>query len=407
MGSEGRIKVGIFFNARQEQGGLYQYALTLVDCLAQYAPEFEYILVHATLEPLPLSISAKNWHVLELPKPAVQFRMALELVLFHISRAGIHLPFTLIPAYPQINKADVDVMIYVKPTPHVFQWRYPAIFPIHDLQHRLQRQFPEVSAKGEFKRREILYKESIKHAQAILTDSETGKEDVIQLYGTAEKLIHALPYIAPTFRDTSESGVTFETLQAKLGIPEGYFFYPAAFWPHKNHIRLIQSIRQMADQHGVKIPLVLSGSKKREYDDLVLLAESLGLRDVILFVGFVSDDELLLLYQHALALVMPTFFGPTNIPILEAWQAGCPVITSDIRGIREQVGDAGLLVNPLNVQAMADAMWRVFQEPQLRHKLVEKGKSRVQSWTPEMFGRRLAEIIQQICQKKFPPDLNQ
>ena len=397
MGAESRIRVGIFFNARQEQGGLYQYALTIVDCLARYAPKHEYVLYRATLENLPLDIQLSNWKIVDLPKRALKLRMGLELALFYLSKVSIHIPFGLIPTYSTIDDDHVDLMIYVKPTPHVYQWRYPAIFPIHDLQHRLQRQFPEVSEKGEFNRREILYTNSIKHTQAILTDSETGKADVMNLYGANGEMIYTLPYIAPTFRDAG--GNPFSIIKQMYQLPDEYFFYPAAFWPHKNHARLIEAIKVLEEQYQVQVCLVLSGSKKREYDNLVLLADKLGIKERVRFIGFVDEDDLLAIYKHALALVMPTFFGPTNIPILEAWQADCPVITSNLRGIREQVGDAGLLVDPLNAQEIADAMWRLSTHPELRQQLIDKGKNQIQAWTPALFGRRLAEIIRLTYQK--------
>jgi glycosyltransferase involved in cell wall biosynthesis len=80
--------------------------------------------------------------------------------------------------------------------------------------------------------------------------------------------------------------------------------------------------------------------------------------------------------------------------VLEARAAGCPVIKSDIRGIQEQVGNAGLLVDPLDVQAIATAMWHIYTQPELSKELVHKGTERVNAWTPQQFGRRLAEIIQ-------------
>jgi glycosyltransferase involved in cell wall biosynthesis len=100
-------------------------------------------------------------------------------------------------------------------------------------------------------------------------------------------------------------------------------------------------------------------------------------------------------YSHALALVMTTFFGPTNIPVLEAWAASCPVITPNIRGIREQVEDAGLLVDPGDVPAIAEAIWTIYSDSELRKKLINKGLHRVQEWTPEKFTSSLSAFIKQ------------
>jgi glycosyltransferase involved in cell wall biosynthesis len=393
MGTARRLRVGIFFNARQEQGGLYQYALTLVDCLHRHIPEFDYRLYHATLEEFPLRLTGTNWQYRKLSDHAIKLRWVPEAVLLSATRLGINIPLPLIPEFPEIRKDPLDVMIYVKPGVHPFQWKPKAIFPIHDLQHRLQPEFPEVSKNGEYRRREYLYGKSIPQASAILTDSETGKEDVMQCYRADPERIFVLPYIAPTFRSSQMTSESLQHVRLKYVLPPRYLFYPAAFWKHKNHARLIQAVAILANEQNTRIPLVLAGSKRVEYDRLVPLVASLGIQDLVHFVGYVPDDDLAALYHQALALVMPTFFGPTNIPILEAWAAECAVITSDLRGIREQVGDAGLLVNPRSERAIAAAIWSLCESPRLRQELIQRGKLRAGQWTSEQFAQKLAEAI--------------
>ena len=91
-------------------------------------------------------------------------------------------------------------------------------------------------------------------------------------------------------------------------------------------------------------------------------ASDLGLESQIRYGGYVPDEDMSGLYAGAVALTMPTFFGPTNIPVLEAWAYGCPVLTSDIRGIREQVGDAGVLVDPRSIESIADGIYQAVEQ---------------------------------------------
>jgi len=91
--------------------------------------------------------------------------------------------------------------------------------------------------------------------------------------------------------------------------------------------------------------------------------------------------------------VMPTFFGPTNIPILEAWASGCPVITSDIRGVRDQAGEAAVLVNPRSVDAIADGIYQVWTNEALRRRLIENGRERLNAYTFDDFCERLRAIL--------------
>ena len=101
------------------------------------------------------------------------------------------------------------------------------------------------------------------------------------------------------------------------------------------------------------------------------------------------------LYAEAAALVMPTFFGPTNIPVLEAWALGCPVLTSDIRGIREQVRDAAMLVDPRSIESLADGISRLWTDERLAQALARRGRRRLAAYTPADYRRRLIEILEE------------
>jgi glycosyltransferase involved in cell wall biosynthesis len=107
----------------------------------------------------------------------------------------------------------------------------------------------------------------------------------------------------------------------------------------------------------------------------------------------VPDEDMSSLYGGAVALVMPTFFGPTNIPVLEAWAFGCPVLTSNIRGIREQVEDAAVLVDPRSTEAIAHGIHRLWTDEDLRRTLADQGQQRLATYTPDDYRQRLIEIL--------------
>jgi glycosyltransferase involved in cell wall biosynthesis len=177
-------------------------------------------------------------------------------------------------------------------------------------------------------------------------------------------------------------------------------FYPAQFWPHKNHARLIQALGLLKQQHRLEIPVVFCGSysgeiRERTFRSLMCLAVELGVEEQIHHLGYVPDEDMSGIYSEAAGLVMPTFFGPTNIPILEAWAFGCPVLTSDIRGIREQVQDAGILVNPRCVESVADGIYRIWTDQTLASDLVMRGAQRLASYTPDDYRRRLVAILEE------------
>ena len=128
-----------------------------------------------------------------------------------------------------------------------------------------------------------------------------------------------------------------------------YLLYPAQFWSHKNHATLLRALALLPEY-----TLACVGSDKGYLDHVRGLARELGVLDRVRFLGFVETDELVALYRGAHALVYLSFFGPENLPPLEAFALGCPVVQADVAGAREQLGDAALLVPPTDPRAVAD-----------------------------------------------------
>ncbi len=295
----------------------------------------------------------------------------------------------------------IELVIFPQPHPWSFQAGVPSIVAIHDLQHRLQPEFPEVSADGEWERREYLFRNCAAHATAILVDSEVGRNHVrlfYGAYGASDDRLHVLPFLPASTMPRHVSEAARAAVRQRHGIPDAYIFYPAQFWTHKNHARVIEALEQIRNNHGIEIPAVFCGShagaaRERHFELLMSMAARCGVADQIKILGFVSDDELAALYAGARALVMPTFFGPTNIPVLEAWAMGCPVLTSDIEGVREQAGNAALLVDPRRVDEIAGGILRMWNDEELRRTLSARGTERLASYGPADFHARLREAL--------------
>lgn len=184
----------------------------------------------------------------------------------------------------------------------------------------------------------------------------------------------------------------------KYGLPKRYIFYPAQFWAHKNHLRLIEALSLIRQEKGLEIPAVFVGSKKNAYKRTWGKIADLGLSKQIIYLGYVTDEDMVGLYKNAQALVMPTFFGPSNIPPLEAFLLECPVVTSDVPGIREQVGDAAILVDPASPPSIAEAIVDIWSDEALRQELIRKGRTRLDSWRPEQFSSTFQDMITRLFQ---------
>jgi glycosyltransferase involved in cell wall biosynthesis len=306
----------------------------------------------------------------------------------------------------RLRKLGIELMIYGYPTAKSFETGLPFVMPIHDLQHRLQLEFPEVSAGGEWERREYLYRNACRYGLSLLADSGIGKEDILQLYGEyiGPDRVEVLPF-PPIHRPRWDNrALAIARARATYGLPERYFFYPAQFWPHKNHLRIVRALAALKASSGTQIAVVFSGSctgeiREHTFRTVMSTASEVGVAEQITYLGYVPDADMPAIYSGAEALIMPTFFGPTNIPVLEAWTAGCPVLTSNIRGVREQAGAAALLVDPASIEAIAAGMRELWTNEVLRTDLIRTGLSRVVQFSREAFFARFQSIVRSAGQR--------
>jgi glycosyltransferase involved in cell wall biosynthesis len=138
---------------------------------------------------------------------------------------------------------------------------------------------------------------------------------------------------------------------------------------------------------------VLVGSDKGNENYIRKLISTWELSSHVHILGFVPSDDMAALYQNAFALTFMTFFGPDNLPPLEAFAIGCPVIASNVSGAREQLGDAALLVDPKSPEQIADAIFTLYNSPDLRKTLIDRGSERAQQWTGLDFIRGIFSVL--------------
>lgn len=388
-------KIGLFLDATPHHGGTFQYNKMILDAISSLPTDRYSIVVGYT------SSQGMNNKKIGDPKtvfiPRGFWGRAFGLVwrLVGLPMGGWR---KICPHFHPVAKTllreHCDLWIFPSQDGWSYQVPVPALVSILDLMHRYERQFPEVSARGEYFLRERHYRNICRWAKGILVDSEVGKQHVVESYGVAPERVHVLPYVAP---ESVSSCKAPENFDARYQLPEKFIFYPAQFWEHKNHKRLIQAVGRLKESIP-DIKVVLVGSKKNAYPSAVRLAEDLNVSRDVIFLGYVPDEDLPEIYRRARALIMPTFFGPTNIPPLEAFAIGCPTAISGIYGIPEQVGDAALLFHPESVTEIAEGIRRLWFDDDLCAELVEKGKEKAAKWGQPQFNDRLREIIEQILE---------
>ena len=141
------------------------------------------------------------------------------------------------------------------------------------------------------------------------------------------------------------------------------------------------------------ICLVLVGSEKNAKQEIVEYIQSQGLDDNVIIKGFVSDAQITYLYRHAIGMVMPSYFGPTNIPPLEAMALGCPVAVSSKYAMPEQVGNAGLLFNPDSPLEISECIYKIWKDVNLREQMIKLGFEQIRKWTSDDFKNKILDIV--------------
>jgi glycosyltransferase involved in cell wall biosynthesis len=387
------MKVGVFLEDFSPQvGGGYTIQGDIFESLVGLLPESRHSFAVICRDPNKLAPLVANNPIELIPFPgktseralakvsrnltALRNRRAAQTRLDEVARAhGIELIW-----FVGAEGMTVDV---------------PYLAVVWDLQHRLQPWFPEVSANGQWDHRERFYAKFLRRAVFIIAGTDAGRNEIVNFYGIPAERIRILPHPTPRFALDPPTGDDDAVLKG-YGLKPGYLFYPAQFWPHKNHINLLSAVNLLEEKYSVKLDVVFAGSDKGNGDYVRRMAGSLGLDGRVHFLGFVSQAELAALYRNALALAYVSFFGPENLPPLEGFALGCPVIAADVSGAREQLGKAALFVDPKHPENIAEAIKRVHDDAELRGTLIASGRQRAQAQAGDRFVRGVFSLLDEF-----------
>lgn len=261
-----------------------------------------------------------------------------------------------------INKYKLDVAHYP------LQIILPAveakktIISIMDIQ---QEYYPEYFSKEDLAIRRAEYKSSCDVADHIISISDFTKQSLEEKFKIDSSKI-----------TTIHLAVQQNTGKQKMpgyNLPKKFLFYPAASWPHKNHIKLLEAFREFHIQQP-STGLVLTGIKKQKDSDIDMYINKNGLSNTVYNLGYVSREEMNYLFSNATALVFPSKFEGFGIPIIEAMSVGTPVIAANSTSIPEITEGAALLFDPDSKDDIISAMKKITSDSKIRKELVKKGK---------------------------------
>jgi glycosyltransferase involved in cell wall biosynthesis len=225
--------------------------------------------------------------------------------------------------------------------------------------------------------------------------SESTRQDAIRVLGISPEKIAATQLgVDPAFRPINDTA-TKRKVAKKYDLPERFILYVGLLEPRKNLPMLIRAYKRLIDG-SENFKLVLVGRYGWRYEELLRQINNLDLEGMVHFTGYVSQEDLPLVYNLSSLFVYPTLYEGFGLPALEAMACGVPVITTDVSSLPEIVGEAGILVPVNNVEALYGAMIAVLGDEDLRRKMINKGIQRAAKFTWEQTAKLTFQVYQQV-----------
>jgi glycosyltransferase involved in cell wall biosynthesis len=381
--------VGLFLAATPNQGGVYQYSLSIIKAL-RALDQNVYKVRCFYLTPDWSSFIPNEFEKNLVKQKTLNRILGFLIHKFINTTSGWRFLGRFADGSAEINSSDCDVVIYPAQDRLAYQTNKKSISTIHDLMHRYESHFDEYKG-AECANRDVHYSAICKYSELILVDSLIGREHVYESYLVDRNKIKVLPFVPPSYLLNSN----FVNVKSKFSLPDKFIFYPAQYWEHKNHINLLNAIKHLKD-HGIHVNLVLVGSQKNNYIATMDRISELDLSSNVFVLGYVSNDEMYSLYKTAIAMIFVSLIGPTNIPPMEALVAGCPLVCSNSYAMPEQVGDAALFVDPKNSFDIAEKINLVWNNEDIRKKLIQLGFQQISKYNQVDFSRLLNEYLDEV-----------
>jgi glycosyltransferase involved in cell wall biosynthesis len=368
------IKLGVLALARPDNGGTYQYTLSMLQALS-----------HTRGLEITVYGDPQNPDFVKLGHPIRRFSESRRQQVAALAAYRMHIKL------PD-RFASQDILLAPIYSLALLHTEKPFAYTLHDIQ---ENYYPENFSWWQRVWRYQVHAQLLRRAGRVICESRYVKADIIRSFGVPEQqaVVITAPPLRPFLADSSDDRL--QAARIRLRLPEKFLFYPAQFWVHKNHLRLIEAFAGVVAEVP-DLKLVLTGKKRDEYAAVMNTVGKLGLSDKVCHLGYVEQDDLQAIYELATALVMPSLFESVSIPIYEAFQVGTPVMASNILAIPEQVGDAGLLFDPTSVASIKEAILRVTGDPEAARQLGKRGQDRMSAMTPERYGAQLRDVLTEM-----------
>jgi glycosyltransferase involved in cell wall biosynthesis len=271
----------------------------------------------------------------------------------------------------------------------------PSVITVHDVMHLLFREYfgrPRVAAAR------LVMSRAVGTARRIIAISNSTGRDLSALFPGASYKVRVVYRFANAFFGGGQQDGHARPAPGGETLSR-YVLYVGNRKPHKNLVRLLEAF-MLLRQEDPGLRLVIVGKRFRPVDEVDRAVARLGLHEAVMEVANCSDEELRHLYAGARALVLASLYEGFGLPPLEAMACGTPVVVSNVASLPEVVGDAGVYVNPYDVEDIARGIYRVLSDVNLRRELREKGLARARLFTPERAARETLSVFEEAVREE-------
>lgn len=256
--------------------------------------------------------------------------------------------------------------------------------------------FPQLFKKRDLYQLKLWGRYSIKKAKKIITISNSSKNDIIKTYGVkANKIAVIYPGIRKI--SVNERVLNMNELNKKFGIEGDYILFVGTLQPRKNISKLIEAFSKLKKQN---LKLVIVGKKGWLYEDILNAPAKFGISEKVKFLDFVNDEDLPSLYKNALCFVLPSLYEGFGLPVLEAMQYGCPVLTSNVSSLPEAGGDGAIYFDPQNADDIAQKIEEVISNKNLREEMVKKGYNQVKKFSWKKTAKETLKVLEEVTNER-------
>lgn len=350
--------------------GIGEYAFELLKQFKEFKIQdlrFRIYLKNNPLSDMPEESSDWKYKVIGPKKMWTQFALPLKLM---------------------IEKEKPDVFF----TPSHYAPRFSIVKTAISIMDLSYIHFPQLFKKDDLYQLINWTRYSAKNAKLIFTISKSSKDDIIKEYKVDSKKV-LVTY--PGIKKISNMD-TISSLKKKFGINKEFILFVGTLQPRKNISRLIEAFSRIKDK---EIELAIVGKKGWLYEEILNAPDKFNVSDRVKFLDFITNEDLPLLYKNAKCFVLPSLYEGFGLPVLEAMQYGCPVVTSNISSLPEAGGNAALYVNPEDVDDITKKINRVLEDKELRKEMVKKGYDQVKKFSWEKTARETLKALEELVNK--------